>query len=212
MEDVVVDGPFIATLPRPACRASTSTRRSSPVEARPRRSSTRRRAPPSWTRSCSRCCHRTRPPWTWPRPRASSAAAPAPGPRSWTSSATWPTAWAARSAAPGSSLTGAGCRSSARSARPASSCAPALPGVRIGGAVQHVSGLGDPAHVIAVNPDASCPMMSIADLAVVTDAPALVAELARRLPPAPRRCARCLTRPSRAPRPRTTVRSSPTST
>jgi len=52
----------------------------------------------------------------------------------------------------------------------------------ISGAVQHVSGLGDPAHVIAVNTDASCPMMSIADLAVVTDAPALVAELARRLP------------------------------
>jgi electron transfer flavoprotein alpha subunit len=53
----------------------------------------------------------------------------------------------------------------------------------ISGAVQHVSGLGDPAHVIAVNTDASCPMMAIADLAVVTDAPALVAELARRLPP-----------------------------
>jgi electron transfer flavoprotein alpha subunit len=51
----------------------------------------------------------------------------------------------------------------------------------ISGAVQHVAGLGDPAHVIAVNVDASCPMMSIADLAVVTDAPALVAELARRL-------------------------------
>jgi electron transfer flavoprotein alpha subunit len=51
----------------------------------------------------------------------------------------------------------------------------------ISGAVQHVSGLGDPAHVIAVNTDASCPMMSIADLAIVTDAPALVAELAQRL-------------------------------
>jgi len=51
----------------------------------------------------------------------------------------------------------------------------------ISGAVQHVAGLGDPAHVISVNTDASCPMMSLADLAVVTDAPALVAELARRL-------------------------------
>ena len=30
----------------------------------------------------------------------------------------------------------------------------------ISGAVQHVAGLGDPAHVIAVNTDASCPMMS----------------------------------------------------
>jgi len=53
--------------------------------------------------------------------------------------------------------------------------------VGISGAVQHVAGLGDPQHVIAVNLDASCPMMAIADLAVVTDAPAVVAELARRL-------------------------------
>jgi electron transfer flavoprotein alpha subunit len=51
----------------------------------------------------------------------------------------------------------------------------------ISGAVQHVSGLGDPAHVISVNLDASCPMMALADLAIVTDAPALVAELAARL-------------------------------
>ncbi|HEY5154577.1 MAG TPA: mycofactocin-associated electron transfer flavoprotein alpha subunit [Acidimicrobiales bacterium] len=51
----------------------------------------------------------------------------------------------------------------------------------ISGAVQHVAGLGDPAHVISVNLDASSPMMSLADLALVTDGPALVAELARRL-------------------------------
>jgi electron transfer flavoprotein alpha subunit len=51
----------------------------------------------------------------------------------------------------------------------------------ISGAVQHVAGLGNPHHVIAVNTDASCPMMSLADLAIVTDAPALVAELAVRL-------------------------------
>jgi electron transfer flavoprotein alpha subunit len=51
----------------------------------------------------------------------------------------------------------------------------------VSGAVQHVTGLGDPAHVISVNTDASCPMMTMADLAIVTDAPALVAELARRL-------------------------------
>ncbi len=56
----------------------------------------------------------------------------------------------------------------------------------ISGAVQHVAGLGDPAHVISVNTDASCPMMSLADLALVTDAPALVAELARRLDRPPR--------------------------
>ena len=51
----------------------------------------------------------------------------------------------------------------------------------ISGAVQHVAGLGDPAHVISVNRDASCPMMALADLALVTDGPALVDELARRL-------------------------------
>ena len=51
----------------------------------------------------------------------------------------------------------------------------------ISGAVQHTAGLGSPHHVIAVNTDASCPMMSLADLAIVTDAPALVDALARRL-------------------------------
>ena len=53
----------------------------------------------------------------------------------------------------------------------------------ISGAVQHVAGLGDPAHVISVNRDGSCPMMALADLALVTDGPALVDELARRLAP-----------------------------
>jgi len=53
--------------------------------------------------------------------------------------------------------------------------------VGISGAVQHVAGLGHPEHVIAVNTDPSCPMMAMAQLAVVTDAPALVAELAARL-------------------------------
>jgi electron transfer flavoprotein alpha subunit len=51
----------------------------------------------------------------------------------------------------------------------------------ISGAVQHVAGLGHPDHVVAVNTDASCPMMSIADLALVTDAPALVRAVAARL-------------------------------
>jgi electron transfer flavoprotein alpha subunit len=51
----------------------------------------------------------------------------------------------------------------------------------ISGAVQHVSGLGRPEHVISVNTDASCPMMALADLAIVTDAPALVAALLDRL-------------------------------
>lgn len=51
----------------------------------------------------------------------------------------------------------------------------------ISGAIQHVTGLGTPRHVVAVNTDPSCPMMTMADLALVTDAPALLEALARRL-------------------------------
>lgn len=47
----------------------------------------------------------------------------------------------------------------------------------ISGAVQHTSGLGTPEHVISVNTDAHCPMMSLADLAVVTDANATLEAL-----------------------------------
>lgn len=53
--------------------------------------------------------------------------------------------------------------------------------VGISGAVQHLMGIGDPDHVIAVNTDASCPMMRRADLAIVSDGPAVVRELAARL-------------------------------
>ncbi len=51
----------------------------------------------------------------------------------------------------------------------------------ISGAVQHTAGLGQPEHVIAVNLDGSCPMMALADLAVVADAPATLRALAARL-------------------------------
>jgi electron transfer flavoprotein alpha subunit len=51
----------------------------------------------------------------------------------------------------------------------------------ISGAVQHTAGLGDPTHVVSVNTDSHCPMMQIADLAVVSDANAVLDELARRL-------------------------------
>jgi electron transfer flavoprotein alpha subunit len=57
----------------------------------------------------------------------------------------------------------------------------------ISGAAQHVGGLATPRHVVAVNLDSSCPMMAMADLALVTDAGALVSVLAERLaepPPA----------------------------
>lgn len=49
----------------------------------------------------------------------------------------------------------------------------------ISGAVQHVTGLGDPTHIVAVNLDASAPMMAMADMAIVTDARALLDELDR---------------------------------
>ncbi len=51
----------------------------------------------------------------------------------------------------------------------------------ISGAVQHVMGLGAPEHVISVNLDRSCPMMGMADLAVVCDAQELLPALAARL-------------------------------
>lgn len=40
----------------------------------------------------------------------------------------------------------------------------------ISGAVQHTAGLGHPDHIISVNTDEHCPMMEMADLAVVADA------------------------------------------
>jgi electron transfer flavoprotein alpha subunit len=51
----------------------------------------------------------------------------------------------------------------------------------ISGAVQHTAGLGQPDHVISVNTDPHCPMMALADLAIVADAPATLAALARLL-------------------------------
>ena len=51
----------------------------------------------------------------------------------------------------------------------------------ISGATQHTSGLGSPDHIISVNTDASCPMMAMADLAIVSDAGAVLDALAARL-------------------------------
>ena len=50
----------------------------------------------------------------------------------------------------------------------------------ISGAVQHTSGLGQPEHIISVNTDPHCPMMQLADLAVVSDANEVVAQLLAR--------------------------------
>ena len=51
----------------------------------------------------------------------------------------------------------------------------------ISGAVQHTSGLGSPDHIVSVNTDGSCPMMQLADLAIVADANAVLDELSDRL-------------------------------
>ncbi len=53
----------------------------------------------------------------------------------------------------------------------------------VSGATQHTSGLGDPDHVISVNTDASCPMMSMSDVAIVCDAHAVLDALELRLAP-----------------------------
>ena len=47
----------------------------------------------------------------------------------------------------------------------------------VSGAVQHTAGLGQPEHIISVNTDPNCPMMQLADLAVVADANAVLDEL-----------------------------------
>lgn len=49
----------------------------------------------------------------------------------------------------------------------------------ISGAVQHVMGLGNPNRIISVNTDPSCPMMGLADVAVVSDARAVADELGK---------------------------------
>jgi electron transfer flavoprotein alpha subunit len=51
----------------------------------------------------------------------------------------------------------------------------------ISGATQHTSGLGAPDHVISVNTDASCPMMSMSNVAIVSDAVAVLAALEEKL-------------------------------
>ena len=54
----------------------------------------------------------------------------------------------------------------------------------VSGAVQHTSGLGNPDHIISVNTDQHCPMMQLADLAIVADANATLTALEALLAPA----------------------------
>jgi electron transfer flavoprotein alpha subunit len=51
----------------------------------------------------------------------------------------------------------------------------------VSGAVQHTAGLGRPERIISVNTDPHCPMMQLADLAVVADANAVLDELVERI-------------------------------
>jgi electron transfer flavoprotein alpha subunit len=51
----------------------------------------------------------------------------------------------------------------------------------ISGAAQHLGGIRAPEHVISVNLDPSCPMMAMADLALVGDAKSFLEALAERL-------------------------------
>ncbi len=51
----------------------------------------------------------------------------------------------------------------------------------ISGATQHTSGLGAPDHIISVNTDPSCPMMTMSDVAIVSDAKAVLASLESKL-------------------------------
>lgn len=51
----------------------------------------------------------------------------------------------------------------------------------ISGATQHTSGLGSPELIISVNTDPSCPMMKMSDVAIVSDARAVLEALAIRL-------------------------------
>jgi electron transfer flavoprotein alpha subunit len=53
----------------------------------------------------------------------------------------------------------------------------------ISGATQHTSGLGSPDHIISVNTDSSCPMMTMSEVAIVSDANAVLDALERKLGP-----------------------------
>ena len=51
----------------------------------------------------------------------------------------------------------------------------------ISGAVQHTTGLGRPDHIVSINTDPHCPMMQLADLAVIADANLVLDELQEQL-------------------------------
>lgn len=55
--------------------------------------------------------------------------------------------------------------------------------IGVSGAVQHTAGLGAPDHIISVNTDPHCPMMAMADLAIVCDGPDFLDQLIAKLRP-----------------------------
>ena len=173
----------------PACGASRvparSSRRWSTSTSR-RRPPTKRttRARPS-TPSCSRSSRPTRRPWTWPRRPASWPGARASSRRR--ASSSWPPSAEALGASLGATrvVTDRGWVGHERQIGTTGVVVDPRLYVAFGisGAVQHTSGLGQPDHIISVNTDPYCPMMQLADLAVVSDANAVLDELVARLAP-----------------------------
>ena len=159
-----------AASPASAASSPRSTRRAGPSSSSTSTVDARR---PAATPSCSSCCRPTRPPWTWPRRRASSA-----GGAGLDGAERVRAARAGRRRArrvggrhPRRHRRGLGRATTARSAPPASSstrsctsrsASPARCSTRAGSA--------DPDHIVSVNTDPHCPMMALADLAIVADA------------------------------------------
>ena len=123
----------------------------------------RRRTARPWSRSC----RRTRAPSIWPTHAASWRAAPAwAGPSRSSCSNRWPSPLSAAFGATQWRRTSAGAPHDRYIGTTGVAVDPDLyVALGISGAVQHVTGLGQPRHVIAVNTDASAPMMALADLA-----------------------------------------------
>ena len=178
LHDVAIREPVVATL-QPGVRGVARAAGAGPG----RRHRRRRSRPRATIRRSSTCCRPTSRRWTSPRPTASSAAAPA-------STAPDRFAQLAAVAAPLGASTGATRVITDRGwighERQIGTTGVVVDpdlylAFGISGAVQHTAGLGTPAHVVSVNTDPHCPMMQMADLAIVADANAVLDELARRL-------------------------------
>ena len=178
---VGVDGPVLVTL-RPGLRGTLEPVNVGQVSVLSLAAPTDRRDAES-----SRCCSPSPEWWTWPRPAGSWVAARAGA--GWRRRGGRDAAAGEVGAALGASagatrvVTDAGWMSYDRQIGTTGvSVNPELYiAFGISGAAQHVGGLGAPEHLVSVNTDPSCPMTAMADLGIVADAPAVLAELAKRL-------------------------------